>query len=244
VALFWKGMPCAICTQTVNSERPFFATSGVWLSSSDPLSKYCDTVLHWSCYAGWEHRRRFAHSYFQMWVELEKENPVWWRVYLDDSILVTASPSLMEAIHVELAETGTRQEVEMKDWAKWLAAGDEPGMHPIESEAIRKAKEVLRSIFPTVDSVLARIDPDSKTELFKRREQAAEQEAERAREKQKFIAHDNRTTVEYHRRIVAAGFSCPSCGNFSKDYRLSVREGCPSLIICRACGDTIKPPAE
>jgi hypothetical protein len=221
-----------------------FATSGIWLEQSDPLFDYCDAVFHWSCYADWEHRARFARSYFQMWVEIEKENPVWWRVYLDDSILVTASPSLMEAIHIELAATGTRQEVDFKDWPKWIAAENALGAHPIEAEAIQQAKLVLRPIFPTVDAVLARIDTNSKSELFKRQELAAEQAARRASEKQKKIAHDNLATLEVHRRITTAGASCPSCGNFSKDYRLSIREGCPSLIICRACGDTIKPPAE
>lgn len=244
MALFFDGMNCSLCNSPMQSDQQLFGTWGVWLPSSDRLWRFCDAMLHWDCYAEWKYRNRFAQSYFEFWIEHEKRNPYWWRVYRDDSIFITANPSPpIESIWVHLAETGTRHSVSFDEWADWLTADRDPTMHGVELQALTRAKRTLRREIPTAEQLLARIDPNSKSELMEAQRREADRQAESASQKRGRMEVRNRACARFVEQIRQEGLACPNCGTFSHDYRLSARDGYPSLVICRSCGDVAEPPA-
>jgi hypothetical protein len=79
MALISKETTCPLCEELISG--PVFSTSGIFFPPTDPLWRYCDAAMHWACYATWEHRERFAREYVQMWIENEKHNPYWARVF-------------------------------------------------------------------------------------------------------------------------------------------------------------------
>lgn len=241
--LFIDGMACCLCGNPVSSEQNRFGTWGVWLPSNDRLHRYCDAGMHWDCYAAWKYRERFARSYFDFWIEEEKGNPCWWRVYCDESVFVTVNPqSPISSSWVFLAATGSRFSVPLDEWADWLIKGDDEAKHAVESQALVEAKQVLYETVPTAGHLLAQIDPDSKSELVKRQRLESEQRELVTSQKRERMEARNRLCAQYCERIAREGLSCPHCGTFSHDYRLSAKEGYPSLVICRKCGDVAEPP--
>ena len=58
---------CLLCEGPFQPKEPCFSTWGVFFSSEDPLFPYCDGPMHWSCYASWPERPRFARVYFDSW---------------------------------------------------------------------------------------------------------------------------------------------------------------------------------
>jgi len=227
----------------MHREQLLFGTWGVWLAASDPLWRFCDAMLHWDCYANWEHRTRFGRSYFDFWVELEKENPYWFRAYHDETVFVTVNPSLADSsAWVHVAANGTRHPVEISDWDVWLVNESLAGMHPIEGTALNIAKRVLRRVVPSAASLLDRVDPHSKSELILRLKEEAARRADEQRQKQERTERRNRACAEFYCEVLRTGLACPACGVFSRDYRHSTKEGSPSLVVCRACGDVVSVP--
>lgn len=111
MALVSKKTICPLCQELIS--KPIFATSGIFIPPTNPLWRYCDAAMHWACYATWEHRERFAREYVQMWIENEKDNPNWARVFLDRFSFITLPttidrPRLMEG---ERATSPFRREV-------------------------------------------------------------------------------------------------------------------------------------
>lgn len=51
---------CAICNQRITKETPFLVTSGCLFPEPHYLWKFCDTGLHQTCLAQWEHRIEFS----------------------------------------------------------------------------------------------------------------------------------------------------------------------------------------
>jgi hypothetical protein len=157
MGLFVEGMHCPLCNEAMLSNEQLFGTWGVWLPQSDPLVAFCDAMMHWSCYASWEHRRSFARSYFDFWVEGRNQNPHWQPVFLDDTVLVEVNPSLpIEAAWVYVAATGSRHNPKLADWEKWLQR-DEDENHPVERAAVAAIKRTLRAHVPTKEDLLSRL---------------------------------------------------------------------------------------
>ena len=48
-------------------------------------------MMHWDCYAKWEHRPRFARMYFEAERALSGHNPYWGVAHSDDQVVVTVS---------------------------------------------------------------------------------------------------------------------------------------------------------
>jgi hypothetical protein len=61
--VFLGGSRCPICHDLIREKGSFFSTWGTFLPSSDPLWKYCDAPIHWTCYENWPERHRFAREY-------------------------------------------------------------------------------------------------------------------------------------------------------------------------------------
>ncbi len=243
MGLFFDGMKCLLCEQPLHSEEQLFGTWGVWLPGSDRLQRYCDAVLHWNCYADWKYRVRFARSYFEFWVRHEQGTPYWWRVYGDETVFVTVNPLPPNAsLWVHLAATGCRYPVPVGDWESWLVAEADPTMHPVESNALAYAKRLLRRTLPTGESVFAGIDPNSKSDAVMQQKYDAERKDKIPRQKHDRMLHRNQACADYVVQIARDGLTCPTCGTFSYDYRLSAKDECPSLVICRACEDAVPIP--
>jgi hypothetical protein len=48
--------------------------------------------MHWDCYAVWEHRERFAKAHVRFWIENEKGNPDWARVFENERCFIVINP--------------------------------------------------------------------------------------------------------------------------------------------------------
>ena len=154
MSLFVEGMKCPLCNEPMLSSEPLFGTWGVWLPSSNPLERYCDATMHWSCYANWKHQARFARSYFEAWVRAQGHNPYWKPAFVDDSVLVEVNPTPpVEAAWVYVAATGTRHNPKLEDWSTWLHASQDE--HPLEHAALSAIKRKLINHVPTKESLLA-----------------------------------------------------------------------------------------
>lgn len=100
-----------------------FATSHFVGPDSD-LWQFSDAVMHWDCYAEWEHRARFGRMYFEAKQASSGRNPFWGVAHSDDEVLVTANPDkLVGEVDVMLAETGSRFRIPLADWEDWLGGG-------------------------------------------------------------------------------------------------------------------------
>src|SRR5437763_1820090 len=106
MVLFY-GQPCPLCGITMRDTDSLFATSH-FLGSESDLWEYSDAVMHWDCYARWEHRARFGRMYFEAQWAAYSQNPFWGIAHADDRVLVTTNPDkLAREVSVVLAETGS-----------------------------------------------------------------------------------------------------------------------------------------
>lgn len=241
MALFFDGMPCALCHSPLATSDTTFGTWGVWLPESDRLHRFCDTVIHWSCYAEWKHRARFARSYFEFWVRQEQQDIFWWRAFFDDAVLVTVNPDAeVQSAWVCLAETGSRLSVTLSSWDAWVEDPTE-AVHRVEQQAIDNAKLRLRRDRPTGQSLLSAINRSAKSELFRRVAESEQIRASEESRRREETAKHNALCEKVLPVILGAKYCCPSCHESRSNFRLSTREGSRSLIVCRQCGHVVDP---
>lgn len=241
--MFFYGQQCPICEQPITQGQSFFGSWGVWLPEGDPLLRFCDAAMHWDCYAAWPHRERFASSYFQFWVNDEKRNVHWHRAFLDGDVLVTVNPwEPVRSAWVHLRATGSRIDVKLDDWAKWLESDlADTDEHPVYDEAVRQAKTALRPVMPTVAALEAAIDQPRKRAVVEEHQAAEQLRRKQQREVQREITPHNAACNRLMKLIERNGLTCPHCGTHSKDYRVSRRKGQKSAVICTSCGWVVEP---
>jgi hypothetical protein len=240
--LLVTGPTCLLCDEALPAGRPCFATSGAWLGPDDPLRTFCGAGLHWSCYAAWPERRRFARSYVDSWVERARLGARQEQAYLDDEVFVTvdAYPSVREAT-VRLYETGSSRQVRFDDWPHFLAEppADED-LHPLEAGALESARARLARSVPTLDALLGGVDPTRKlaviaaAKLRSKAERAA-RVGQRTHSRERQAAFKAETEARY-REALAKGLRCPLCDVVSRGYRLHEVGGDRLRIVCRRCG--------
>lgn len=63
MALIYEGMACAICDQSLDIHGAIFATTHFITDESDPLWRFSDAAMHYSCFEQWEHRGEFVKKY-------------------------------------------------------------------------------------------------------------------------------------------------------------------------------------
>jgi hypothetical protein len=168
MAFFTAGISeCAICHEVLTEQDEVFATWGVFGVDLE-LFPYCDAPMHWSCYAAWPHRETFARAYFDFWIEEERRNRYWAKVYLDDRVLMKVNPFNGEngEASLLLSRTGSSVRVDLTHWEQWLEAAettkDGRKLHPLEVDEFREIAPVLKATLPTWDSVMDAIDGASK----------------------------------------------------------------------------------
>ena len=154
MALFF-GQPCSLCGEKMTTEDRRFATSHFLAPDSD-LWRFSDAVMHWDCYAKWEHRPRFAGMYFEASKEWKGSNPHWGVVCSDEKVFVTVNPSkVVGQVDVTLSETGSGFSIPLDDWENWLKAGwSDECNHEVERKALSAVVPLLRSKLPTAEAVV------------------------------------------------------------------------------------------
>jgi hypothetical protein len=229
------GQPCPLCGVTMTDDDRLFATFKFFPDID--LWIYSDAVMHWDCYAVWEHRPRFARQYFESRQEYSAYNPYWGVPHSDDQVLVTVNPSkLVHEADVMLAETGSSLRISLRDWEDWLdGEWFESCHHEVEREALAAVLPLLRSKFPTVKSLVAEA----------RKKPHARPEPTSGGEKVDRILHEV-ACQELAKRAATKGIACPGCGRFSNDYDYArveeVSESGPqSHLVCRECGEEFGP---
>lgn len=235
MALFY-GQPCPLCgVKMLDSDR-LFATSH-FLGPDSDLEEFSDAVMHWDCYANWEHRARFGRLYFESNRRSITHNEFWGVAYSDEQLLVTVNPEkLVSTISVTLAETGSGFRVALADWQDWLAGEClEECHHKVEREALLTVLPVLQSKLPTVEAIIAAAGMDIG------REPTVDSVSDRVNR----ISHEI-ACQKLAERAVGKGITCPGCGTFSTDYeyvRVDVvsEEGPLSYLLCRQCGTEFGP---
>lgn len=159
-------LSCALCTGALDPLEPFFRATGDFLSPRDPLAKYANLPLHWSCYADWSERPRFAQSYVQAWVVANRRNPFWWTACADDQIFISVNPEPpVEEAAVRLMTVGSDIRVPLVQWKEWLRDPQSitPNLQPVEVETLQTLLPRLRERFPDDHAVVQAIDPEEKT---------------------------------------------------------------------------------
>jgi hypothetical protein len=235
MALF-TGQLCPLCGAKMNKNDRLFATSH-FLDMESDLWQFSDAVMHWDCYAKWEHRLRFGRMYFAARQAWSSQNPCWGVAHSDDQVLVTTNPDkLVSEVDVMLAETGSGFRIQLADWEDWLAGEWSEGRrHKIESDALLSVLPLLRSKLPTVEAVVeaAGMSMEGESEVAKSGGMVAR------------ISHEI-ACQKLAERAARKGVVCPGCGISSTDYEYvrveQVSESGPqSHLVCRACGQEFGP---
>lgn len=164
-------MRCALCGKPITREEPFRAT-GNFLPPGDPLTKFCNVPLHWSCYAAWPERPRFARHHVEAWVEANRRNPYWWQVHRDDNVYISANPTApIEEASVRLYAFGSDIRVPLPRWGDWLRNMDQVTPHLTEPERqkLRELLPTLRKRYPDDHALVDAIDPREKAPRARQR---------------------------------------------------------------------------
>lgn len=235
MALFY-GQPCPLCGVKMTNDDRRYATSH-FLGPESDLWRFSDAVMHWDCYAKWEHRPRFGRMYFEAKRAWSGHNSYWGVAHSDDLVLVTTNPDkFVGEVDVMLAETGSGFRIPLADWEDWLG-GEwfDTCRHEIEREALAAVLPLLRSKLPTADAIIAAA----------RMEGQDESPIDAAGGMVARVSHEF-ACQKLAERAVTKGVACPDCGAFSTDYEFvrveQVSESGPqSHLVCRGCGKEFGP---
>jgi hypothetical protein len=192
--------------------------------------------MHWACYATWEHRERFAQAYVQMWVENEKKNTQWARVFLNDFSFITINPNPpVNAAHIHLFRTGSRIEIPLQEWGKWMRSeGELEANHPLEALAWKEALPSIRKALSAEKSLLQAADWSSKEKL--NREYAAREQEELAT-----IEIYNHGCDDLYRKLQSAGLVCPHCRERTTKVRYYNKAPVArSYFVCQLCARSFR----
>jgi hypothetical protein len=235
MALFW-GQPCPLCGVKMMDDDRLFATSH-FLGPDSDLWEFSDAVMHWDCYAKWEHRGRFGRMYFDTKRRSITHNPYWGVAHSDNQLLVTVNPEkFVSAADVMLAETGSGFRVALADWEGWLSGESlENCHHEIEREALLAVLPLLRTELPTAETIIAAADMNVDCDL------PASEAGSMVDRISYEIACQNLAE-----RVRNKGLVCPNCGSFSTNHEyvqitLVSEAGPLSHFVCRECAKEFGP---
>lgn len=235
MALFY-GQPCPLCGMEMTPEDRLFATSHFLEPESD-LWQFSDAVMHWDCYADWEHRPRFARMYFEARKAWNGPNPYWGVAYSDERVFVRVNPDkLVGEVDLSIAETGSEIRIPLDDWEDWLDGEWLGGCnHAVEQDALAVVIPLLRTKLPTAEAVVssAGMSRDANSKI-------AAGDGMVARISYEFACQ------KLAERAASKGVTCPGCGRFSSDYDYirveQVSESGPkSHLVCTICGKEFGP---
>jgi hypothetical protein len=234
MALIIPGSLCALCRQSLSD--PIFATSGMFLPLNDPLAFYCDGAMHWDCYAVWEHRERFAKAHVRSWIENEKENPYWARVFENEHCFIQINPDpLVAQADVMLFATGSSIEVPLQEWEKWVwQKGPSLAHHSFEEDALKVALPAIRMAFPGLRPLLQAAD-------WSRKDKLKEETYLREQRRLERVADYNQRCEELKELLDSDGLVCPHCHQKTKKIRYFDKSPqSPSYFVCQLCARSFR----
>lgn len=159
-------LSCALCNQPIDPPEELFRASGDFLPPKDPLTPYCNAPMHWSCYAQWPHRKRFARLFVDAWVEANRKNPFWWSVHRDENVYISINPGRgVEEASLRLYAFGNDIRVSLPRWHDWLenlSDGAAIPLHSYERKVLQDLLPMLRERFPDDHALVDAIDPEEK----------------------------------------------------------------------------------
>jgi hypothetical protein len=158
-------LKCALCGGAIDLLDDFFRASGDFLPAQDPLVTFCNVPLHWSCYARWPERARFAQAYVEAWIHANRRNPFWWSVYRDEHVYISVNPERsVEEVSVRLFAVGSDIRVPLAQWSAWLddAGRLTPELRPLELDVLNAVLPTLRQRFPDDHAVVHAINTGEK----------------------------------------------------------------------------------
>lgn len=233
VVAFERLKTCPLCRRPIRNGEPVFCTRPY--TPPDPeLFSFARVPIHWSCYATWDHRPRFARQYFDEQVRWAEGNEFWSVARKDEAVLVSVNPAqYVEEVDVILAATGSSLRVPLGAWEEWVAVGWlDSCAHESERDALGEVLPALRADLPSAEALLAaagipaedaggpspHIEPGGMVDRITY-EFACEKLATRAGEK---------------------GMACPHCDYFGMDFQYERVEsvstdGPRSSLVCPAC---------
>lgn len=235
---------CSICLEKLQPGEPTFSTWGVWLPEGHPLLGFCDSVMHWECYASWPGRSEFARSYFRFWADQESSSGYWHRAYCDEDVLVTVNPDLGEC-DVYLATTGTCHRVDTAKWESWLLEDRDRAPHQIVASALEEVVQRLRAALPNATALVGAIDLGAKAEVMSRH--AQEEKLERAAAKRRYYrrqlgkqAH-NAACQRLADAAQQEGLECPLCKETTSALDVVKLKKKWLALRCLACNGDFEP---
>lgn len=246
MALIFEGSTCALCDELLEDGRPWFATPGGWLPSTDPLWEFHDAGIHWDCFRPWPHRKRFAALYFDTQVEFEAANPYWHLVLQDAQALVQVNsdcrvprdcgiqPSV-GLVHLTLSALPMHFLFELATWERVIREGPPNETEPLVLQAFASARPVFEAEIPTPAHILARVDPERKRPLIEKKEAEIEREEAEHRKHEQLRARCKRVE-ERIMQVRAEGATCPHCGVHHRKYLGERHSNTLTRIECRLCG--------
>ena len=163
----WKlpEIRCALCDEAIDARGPYFRADGAFLPRRDPLTRFANAPLHWSCYGAWTHRPRFAAELVGAWVKANRRNPFWWSVWQDERAYVSVNPQPpVEEVSVRLMQIGNDIRVPLARWQTWLDRPEAvtPTLQAIEKAELATVLPELRQRLPDDHAVVDAIDPAEK----------------------------------------------------------------------------------
>lgn len=234
MALIFPDSPCVLCGQPLSG--PIFATSGIFLPLNDPLACYCDAGMHWDCYAVWEHRERFAKAHVRFWIENEKGNPDWARVFENERcfIVINPHPPVAQA-HIMLFATGSRIDVPLEEWEKWIwEKGPSLAHHSFEENALKLALPAIRMAFPGLRPLLRAAD-------WSRKDKLEEETYLREQSRLERVADYNQGCEELKKLLDSDGLVCPHCHEQTKKIRYYDKSPeSRSYFVCQLCARSFR----
>ena len=235
MALF-SGQPCPLCGRKMTHDEHLFATSH-FLGPESDLWEFSDAVIHWDCYAAWEHQARFARLHFEVVRRSNGLNDSWGVAFDDDEMVVSTNPDpLVSEVDVLLAKTGSGFRIPLSDWEHWLDSEWVVDCHhQFERAALSAVLPLLRSKLPTPQIVVSAAKLDGK--YISRTVEDNELSGR--------ICYEISCNL-LAERAAKKGVTCPGCNTFTTNYEFiripAVSESGPqSRLVCCACGKTFGP---
>jgi hypothetical protein len=222
-------LPCPLCSRPFADDDEIFQTSGTWEEAGD-LEEYCDVAMHRRCFDQWPDAERFGRSEFASTVRTHTKyaglgKPV---AYATDDVLVLVLYNSKEReVLIKTAWPMASWRIPFEDWDQHR----EPPTSALAT-AERRIAELwpeVRSALPTIDSILAIVEPSlALTERIDRMEQAHNDARRRA-----FMEQAD----AFAKRLESDGVSCEKCGAHSCEHSFTVdSEGNrASFFVCVSC---------
>ena len=237
MALLIDGMKCPICAKPIDINKDeIFATSGVFINTTNSLWKFCDAAMHWDCYEHWPHRQEFAKLYFIAQIETEKQNPFWSKIYLDDDIFISANPDLpVNEVRIVVKATGSDIRVKLNEWDKWIFDQGyiDSDIHQIDKNIIGdKIYELSRRGIVT-KNFKKLINKKANKQILRKIKKDEKKVKNKLIRQNKSI---NILALKMKRELQKKGLKCPHCKTISKNIRYINRAPTTkSFFICNEC---------